>query len=161
MAPTFGTSDESNLDAAHLQLFLKVDKNIAGKLIGLHLNDILALPGATDFVCVLLDNDLLVLAAVVVWFSSDEKPSKQDVIDFFTTLGITWVHGAGAARDRDHMLVAMRVLQFYHYCLELEATRLKGGSTTCIAHDAHDFSNKLIFFHNVAHGSPHQTLGCK
>ena len=32
------------------------------------------------------------------------------------------------------------VLQFYHYCLELEATRLKGGSTTA---DPSDFDTPL------------------
>ena len=90
----------------------------------------MALSGSTDFANVLLDNDLLSLSAVVVWFASIDKPSKQHVIDFFTTLGMTWQQAVGVALDRDQMLVSMRVMQFYHFCLELESTRLKGGSTS-------------------------------
>ncbi len=37
----------------------------------------------------------------------------------------------------------------------------KNKAPSEFAHDAHDFSIKLIFSRNIAHGSPHQTLGCK
>ena len=127
---TFGASDESNLDAPHAVLLRSCEKVVVSKFIELRLNDITALPAATTFVDMLLDNDLLSLSSVVVWFASDTKPSRQAVIDFFTTLGITWNNAAGAALDRDQMLVSMRVLQFYHFCLELENTRLKGGCTS-------------------------------
>ena len=45
--------------------------------------------------------------------------------------------------------------------LERQRPLMIFGFSYGIAHDAHDFSIKLIFSRNIAHGSPHQTLGCK
>ena len=70
MAGAFGMSEiflRSNIDPAHLQLFEKLDKSVSSRFVKLHLHDIIALADATDFVNLLLDNDLLALSAVL-WF---------------------------------------------------------------------------------------------
>ena len=127
---SFGTSDESNLNPARMVLFRKVDKTVGAKFIECRLNDIIALGTPTAFVDMLLDQDLLGLAQVIVWFSGDVKPTRQNVVDFFTMLGCNWRHAAGPALIRDEAFVAMRVMIFYNFCLELEATRVSGGNTS-------------------------------
>jgi hypothetical protein len=131
MAPTFGANDISILDAPHLALFRALDKAVSSRFEQLHLHDIEALEHNNfDFVYVLLDNDLLALSAITVWFSSATPPSVSDVVSFLTTLGVTWHAGAGTDLDRDQMLVSMRIKQFVASMLEINDKRLSGSSIT-------------------------------
>ena len=126
----FGTSDESNLDAPHAALLRNCEKSVASKFVDCRLNDIAALAIPTGFADGLLDNELLSLPAIAVWFQGVAKPTKQMVIDFFAVFGLVWNSAPGPALVRDESFVAMRVMVFYSFCLELEATRIAGGSTS-------------------------------
>lgn len=128
--PTFGTKDVTEvLDPAHIRLFDAVDKSISSVFVKLHLHEIMALNDSAQFVDVLLDNDLLALSSVIVWFSATTPPTVKDVVAFLTTLGITWMATVPAVLDRDHMLVSMRIKQFFALILEVNDKRLNGVLT--------------------------------
>ena len=130
----FSLKTTSEFDPAHGALWDKVEPSLAELCVERRLHQIKALTDDFDFVYELLDNNLLVVEKVAVWFSG--VPDTASVVAFMTSLGITWANAGNAPLlQRDKMLVSVEVICFANEVVRWHKDRLSGGPSLADPHD--------------------------
>jgi hypothetical protein len=130
----FGDAPVTDFDDAHGKAWSKLEPALADNFVKHRLIHIVALACQFSFAYALLDNLLLSVEKVAVWFPS--KPDAASVVAFMTSLGVTWVNAASASLlARDKMLVAVEVICFVNDMTTLDTDRRNGGPSSADPHD--------------------------
>lgn len=130
----FSVKTTSEFDAAHGVLWAKVEPALAELFVARRLHHVKALADDFEFVYALLENNLLIVEKVAVWFSG--VPDTAAVVAFMTSLGITWANAGNALLlQRDRMLVSVEVICFANEVSRWHKDRLSGGPSSADPHD--------------------------